>query len=62
MAVLPNLNLFYPSGGIIGAEKVSIHATFVSGRYIAWTSAYGVGYSVAVLLLAMLIFRKRDFV
>jgi ABC-type transport system involved in multi-copper enzyme maturation permease subunit len=62
VAVLPNLNLFYPSGGIIGAEKVSIHATFVSGRYLAWTSAYGVGYSVAVLLLAMLIFRKRDFV
>jgi ABC-type transport system involved in multi-copper enzyme maturation permease subunit len=61
-AVLPNLHLFYPSGSIIGAEKVSIHATFVSARYVGWTTAYGLGYSLAVLLLAMLIFRKRDFV
>jgi ABC-type transport system involved in multi-copper enzyme maturation permease subunit len=62
VAVLPNLHLFYPSGAIIGADKVSVHATFVGGRYIGWTTAYGVGYSLAVLLLAMLIFRKRDFV
>jgi ABC-type transport system involved in multi-copper enzyme maturation permease subunit len=60
--LLPNLHLFYPSGAIIGAQSVSIHGVFVGARYLGWTTAYGVGYSVAVLLLAMLIFRKRDFV
>jgi ABC-type transport system involved in multi-copper enzyme maturation permease subunit len=59
---LPNLHLFYPSGTIIGAENVSVHSSFVGAGYLGWTTAYGVGYSLAVLLLAMLIFRKRDFV
>ena len=60
--VLPNLHLFYPSGSIVGAENVSVHGTFVGAPYIGWTTAYGVGYSLVVLLLAMLVFRKRDFV
>jgi ABC-type transport system involved in multi-copper enzyme maturation permease subunit len=61
-AVLPNLHLFYPSGSIVGAETVSVHAQFVSARYLAATTAYGVGYSLVVLVFAMLIFRRRDFV
>jgi Cu-processing system permease protein len=60
--VVPNLHLFYPSGAIIGAEHVSVHGDFVGAGYLLWTSAYGMGYSLVVLLLAMLIFRKRDFV
>jgi ABC-type transport system involved in multi-copper enzyme maturation permease subunit len=60
--VVPNLHLFYPSGAIIGAEHVSVHGQFVSGGYLLWTTGYGVGYSLVVLILAMLIFRKRDFV
>jgi Cu-processing system permease protein len=60
--VVPNLHLFYPSGAIIGAEHVSVHGEFVNAAYLTWTSAYGVGYSLAVLFLAMLIFRNRDFV
>jgi ABC-type transport system involved in multi-copper enzyme maturation permease subunit len=62
VTVLPNLHLFYPSGSIVGAENVSVHASFVDARYLLWTSAYGVGYSLVVLLIAMLIFRRRDFV
>ena len=61
-AVLPNLHLFYPSGSIVGAENVSVHGSFVGAPYLGWTTAYGVGYSLVVLLLAMLIFRRRDFV
>lgn len=60
--ILPNLHLFYPSGTIIGAERVSVHETFVGFDYLVSTTAYGVGYSVIVLALAMLVFRKRDFV
>jgi ABC-type transport system involved in multi-copper enzyme maturation permease subunit len=60
--LLPNLHLFYPSGAIVGAESVSVHGNFVGASYLAWSTAYGVGYSVVVLLLAMFIFRRRDFV
>lgn len=61
-AVLPNLHLYYPSGTIVGAERVSVHGQFVGASYLLWTTAYGLGYSVAVLALAMFIFRRRDFV
>ena len=60
--VLPNLHLFYPSGAIIGAEHVSVHADLVGAGYVIWTTLYGLGYSLVLLVLAMLIFRRRDFV
>lgn len=60
--VMPNLHLFYPSGAIVGAEEVSVHRQFVGADYMLSTTAYGVAYSLVVLVLAMLIFRKRDFV
>jgi len=60
--VIPNMHLFYPSGAIVGAEEVSVHRQFVGADYILSATGYGVCYSLAVLVLAMLIFRKRDFV
>ncbi len=60
--VLPNLHLFYPSGAIVGADALSVHGQFVGAGYLIWTTLYGLGYSVIVLVLAMLIFRRRDFV
>ena len=60
--VLPNLNLFYPSGAIVGAEEVTVHGQFVGSGYLLSTSLYGITYSLLVLGLAMLIVRKRDFV
>jgi hypothetical protein len=59
---VPNLHLFYPSGAIIGAEHMSVHGTFVAAPYLISTTVYGIGYSVVVLVIAMLIFRRRDFV
>jgi ABC-type transport system involved in multi-copper enzyme maturation permease subunit len=60
--VIPNLHLFYPSGAIVGAEDLSVHRQFVGSEYILSATGYGVAYSLVVLVLAMLIFRKRDFV
>jgi ABC-type transport system involved in multi-copper enzyme maturation permease subunit len=60
--LVPNLHLFYPSGAIVGAEEVSVHRQFVGADYILTATGYGLAYSVVVLLFAMLIFRKRDFV
>jgi ABC-type transport system involved in multi-copper enzyme maturation permease subunit len=59
---VPNLHLFYPSGAIVGAEEVSVHRQFVDADYLLSATGYGVAYSLVVLVLAMLIFRKRDFV
>jgi len=60
--LVPNLHLFYPSGAIVGARQVSIHGQFVGTAYLVSVSAYGVGYSLLVLGLAVWIFRRRDFV
>jgi ABC-type transport system involved in multi-copper enzyme maturation permease subunit len=59
---IPNLHLFYPSGAIVGAEDLSVHRQFVGADYMLSATGYGVAYSLVVLVLAMLIFRKRDFV
>jgi ABC-type transport system involved in multi-copper enzyme maturation permease subunit len=59
---VPNLHLFYPSGAIVGAQRVSMHAQFVGAPYLFSATLYGVTYSALVLGLAMLIFRRRDFV
>ena len=61
-ALIPNMLLFYPSGAFVGADEVSVHRDFVGASYLLTTTAYGVAYSLIVLILAMLIFRKRDFV
>ena len=60
--LVPNLHLFYPSGAIVGAEEVSVHRQLVGADYLLTATGYGLAYSVVVLLFAMLIFRKRDFV
>jgi ABC-type transport system involved in multi-copper enzyme maturation permease subunit len=60
--LVPNLHLFYPSGAIVGNGRVSVQGQFVGASYLISTTAYGLGYSALVLALAMLIFRRRDFV
>ncbi len=60
--ILPNLHLFFPSGAIVGAARVSVHEQLVTGTYIAWTTLYGLGYSGLAVAAAVAIFRKRDFV
>jgi ABC-type transport system involved in multi-copper enzyme maturation permease subunit len=52
--VLPNLEIFN-----IRAEAV--HGLAVPMSEIGWATAYGLGYTVAVLAVAMLVFEKRDF-
>ncbi|HEY4187828.1 MAG TPA: ABC transporter permease subunit [Polyangia bacterium] len=61
-AVLPNLHLFTPSGTVVGGQHVSVHGAFVGTAYLGWTTAYAIGYSAVILVCAMLIFRRRDFV
>lgn len=61
--LLPNLHLFYPAGALSSATAGGVSTSpLLQGGYVLWVTAYGLGYSAVVLLVAMLIFRKRDFV
>lgn len=61
-ALLPNLDLFYPSGGVGDGGHVSVHGSFVDAAFMAWTTAYGLGYAALLVLAAMAAFARRDFV
>lgn len=60
--VTPDLHLFSVSGASVGGKWVSIHGEFVTAAYVAQASLYGLLYSVIVMLLAVALFRRRDFV
>lgn len=63
LRVVPDLHLFSVSGGTVDGQVVSVHGDhFVNWGYV-WTSmGYGAVVIVALLLLAILAFSKRDFV
>ena len=52
--VLPNLGPFDVKGQVV-------HALPVSTEYVLLTSAYGLTYVAALLLLAVWVFSRRDF-
>ncbi|MCD6499381.1 MAG: ABC transporter permease [Deltaproteobacteria bacterium] len=62
VATLPDCHLFTVSGAVVGNQWMSIHGQFVTWRYVAQATAYGLLYSLVVLVLAALIFRRRDLV
>lgn len=62
VSVVPNLYLFCPSGEMFESGYASVHGTFVPSEYVAWATMYGVGYATCLVLLAAVIFRRRDVV
>jgi Cu-processing system permease protein len=62
LRVVPDLHLFYVSGGMIGGQVVSVHGDYVDWSYVAVASAYGAAYAGCALALAMILFARRDFV
>ena len=61
-AIVPDLHLFYVSGSMVGSDRVTVHGDYVDWTYVASATGYGLGYAAILLLLAAIIFRKRDFV
>ena len=61
-AVLPNFHLFYPSGKLVDGSWASVHEQFVSSGYLLTTWGYGLAYTAALLLLAIVLLGRRDFV
>lgn len=62
LEIVPDLHLFAVSGRAVDGDHVSVHADFVSWGYVAMASAHGIGWMVALLALAALLFHRRDFV
>jgi Cu-processing system permease protein len=63
LRIVPDMHLFSVSGTTLEGKHVSIHTdTFVSWGYVATSSLYGLVYLGVLLLLASVIFARRDFV
>ena len=61
-AVLPNFYLFYPSGKLVEGSWATVHDQFVASGYLASTWGYGLAYTAALLVLAIVLLGRRDFV
>jgi len=60
--IVPDLHLFSVSGRTIDGQHVSVHGDFVSWAYVASSAGYGLLWIAGLLVLASLIFQRRDFV
>ena len=62
LEIVPDVHLFAVSGRTLDGAAVSVHGDFVPWSYVALAAAHGVGWTVALLALAALLFHRRDFV
>lgn len=60
--LVPNLRFFYVSGADVSGEHLSIHGSFVDWSYIGLGVAYAGLYAALTLVLAMILFSRRDFI
>lgn len=59
--LMPDFQKFYVSGSNLGGDGVvSVHGSFVSWAYVGTTVGYAVAYSVVLLIVAAVLFERRD--
>jgi Cu-processing system permease protein len=58
--LVPDLHLFSVSGSTVDGSYVSVHDSFVSWGYVGTSVGYGLLYITTLLVLAALIFSRRD--
>ncbi len=61
LEIVPDIHLFAVSGRTLDGSAVSVHGDFVPWSYVALAGAHGLGWIVALLALAALVFHRRDF-
>lgn len=61
LELVPDLHLFSVSGRTLDGATTSVNGDFVSWGYVAMSAGYGVLWIAGLLLLASLIFARRDF-
>jgi ABC-type transport system involved in multi-copper enzyme maturation permease subunit len=59
---VPDLHIFAISGGEVAGKHVSVHGDFVSWAYVGHAALYAGAVVAILLLLAIAIFGRRDFV
>lgn len=60
--IVPDLRYFYVTGSESGGEHISVHAVFPDWLYVASASGYALIYVALVLILAIFLFSRRDFI
>ena len=61
LEIIPDVHLFAVSGRTLDGAAVSVHGDFVPWSYVGLASVHGLGWIVALLALAALVFHRRDF-
>jgi len=59
--VVPDLHLYAVSGGEVDGKAVSVHAAFVSWAYVGHAALYALAVAGVLLVLAIVVFSRRDF-
>jgi ABC-type transport system involved in multi-copper enzyme maturation permease subunit len=62
LEIVPDVHLFAVSGRTLDGTAVSVHGDFVPWSYVALAAGHGLGWTAALLVLAALLFHRRDFV
>ena len=62
LEIVPDFHVFAVSGTQIDGKHVSVNGTFVHWDYVGTAGLYGLAVIAVLLVLAALIFRRRDFV
>jgi ABC-type transport system involved in multi-copper enzyme maturation permease subunit len=62
LELVPDFRMFYVSGANYEGTQISVHESFVSWGYVASAGAYAAAYGGTCLLVAVLLFRRRDFI
>jgi hypothetical protein len=62
LELVPDFRMFYVSGANYDGTQISVHESFVSWGYVASAGAYAAAYGGTCLLVAVLLFRRRDFI
>lgn len=61
LEIVPDVHLFAVSGRTLDGSAVSVHGDFVRWSYVGLAGIHGLGWIVALLALAALLFHRRDF-
>ena len=61
LQILPDFRMFYISGANFDEAVVSVHESFVSWAYVGSAAAYAAAYGGMCLVLAIMLFARRDF-
>jgi Cu-processing system permease protein len=61
MEIVPDIHLFSPSGRTVDGATVSINSDFVSWSYVGISSLHALGWIGGLLLIACVLFHRRDF-